>query len=286
MVIPLTGASSFAACFQAPAFLHGFMDGLSLHYYTHPGGWENKGSATDFDEKMWYQTLSKTLYMETLINHHTAIMDKYDKEHKVGLIVDEWGTWFDVEPGTNPGFLYQQNTMRDALVAGINLNIFNKHCDRVKMANIAQMVNVLQSVILTEGAKMILTPTYHVFKMYNCHQGAELLDSFVETESIGTEEYKVPNLNESVSLGADGKIHITMTNLSVSEDYEIEGQLADAEVLEVKGTVLTNEMHAHNTFDAPEVVKTEEFNGCKVVDNKLVFTIPACSVLHLEVTVK
>ena len=273
-------------CFQAPAFLHGFMDGLSLHYYTHPGGWENKGSATDFDEKMWYQTLSKTLYMETLINHHTAIMDKYDKEHKVGLIVDEWGTWFDVEPGTNPGFLYQQNTMRDALVAGINLNIFNKHCDRVKMANIAQMVNVLQSVILTEGAKMILTPTYHVFKMYNCHQGAELLDSYVETESIGVEEYKVPNLNESVSLGADGKIHITMTNLSASEAYEIEGQLADAEVVEVKGTVLTNEMHAHNTFDAPEVVKTEEFNSCKVVDNKLVFTIPACSVLHLEVTVK
>lgn len=274
-------------CFQSPAFVHGHMDGLSLHYYTHPGGWENKGSATDFDEKMWYQTLSKTLYMEELIKHHGAIMDKYDKEHKVGMIVDEWGTWFDVEPGTNPGFLYQQNTMRDALVAGINLNIFNKHCDRVKMANIAQMVNVLQAVILTEGAKMILTPTYHVFKMYNCHQDAELLDSYVETETIGLQdEYMVPNLNESVSLGTDGKIHITMTNLSVTEDYEIEGQLAEAEILEVKGTVLTNEMHAHNTFDAPEAVKPEEFTGCKVVDNKLVFNIPACSVLHLEVTVK
>ncbi len=273
-------------CFDSPSWCHGFMDGLSLHYYTHPGGWEHKGSATDFDEAMWYQTLAKTLYIEELINHHTAIMDKYDKEHKVGLIVDEWGTWFDVEPGTNPGFLYQQNTMRDALVAGINLNIFNKHCDRVKMANIAQMVNVLQSVILTEGARMILTPTYHVFKMYNCHQGAELLDSYVETETIGTEESRVPNLNESVSLGTDGRIHITMTNLSADQDYEIEGQLAEAEILEVKGSILTNEMHAHNTFDAPEVVKTEEFNGCKVVDNKLVYTIPACSVLHLEVTVK
>ena len=273
-------------CFQAPANVHGFMDGLSLHYYTHPGGWDNKGSATDFDETAWYQTLKKTLYMETLINHHAAIMDKYDKEHKVGMIVDEWGTWFDVEPGTNPGFLYQQNTMRDALVAGINLNIFNKHCDRVKMANIAQLVNVLQSVILTEGAKMILTPTYHVFKMYNCHQGAELLDSYVETKEIGKDNWNVPNLTESVSVDTDGKIHITMTNLSVEEDYEIEGLLADAEVLEVKGTVLTNKMDAHNTFDAPEVVKTEEFDGCKVVDNKLVFTIPACSVLHLEVTVK
>ena len=273
-------------CFQAPAHMHGFMDGLSLHYYTHPGGWDNKGSATDFDETAWYQTLKKTLYMETLINHHAAIMDKYDKEHKVGMIVDEWGTWFDVEPGTNPGFLYQQSTMRDALVAGINLNIFNKHCDRVKMANIAQLVNVLQSVILTEGAKMLLTPTYHVFKMYNCHQDAELLDSYVETKEIGKDDWNVPNLTESVSLGTDGKVHITMTNLSVSEDYEIEGLLADTEVLEVKGTVLTNKMNAHNTFDAPEVVKTEEFNGCSIVDNKLVFTIPACSVLHLEVTVK
>lgn len=273
-------------CFDSPAWLHGFMDGLSLHYYTHPGGWDNKGSATEFDEDMWYQTLSKTLYIEELINHHAAIMDKYDKEHKVGMIIDEWGTWFDVEPGTNPGFLYQQNTMRDALVAGINLNIFNKHCDRVKMANIAQMVNVLQSVILTEGAKMLLTPTYHVFKMYNCHQGAELLDSYIETKTIGTEQNKVPNLNESVSLGTDGKIHITMTNLSATESYDIEGQLADAEITEVKGTVLTNEMHAHNTFDAPETVTPEEFTGCTVKENKLMFTIPACSVLHLEVTVK
>lgn len=271
---------------RAPDFLHGFMDGISLHYYTHPNGWEHKGSATDFDDKTWYKTMSKTLYMETLINRHGAIMDKYDKEHKVGMIVDEWGTWFDCEPGTNPGFLYQQNTMRDALVAGINLNIFNKHCDRVKMANIAQLVNVLQAVILTEGEKMILTPTYHVFHMYQCHQDAELLDSHIETETIGLEEeYKVPNLNESVSLGKDGKIHITLNNLSIEKDYEIEGILAETEIKEVKGTILTGEMHAHNTFDAPDTVHTENFTGCSAQGNKLKFTIPACSVLHLEVTV-
>ena len=266
--------------------LHGNMDGLSLHYYVHPEGWEIKGSATDFDDKVWYKSLNKALFMETLIERHGHIMDEYDPEKKIGMIVDEWGAWYTVEPGTNPGFLYQQNTMRDALAAGINLNIFNKHCDRVKMANIAQMVNVLQAVILTEGAKMILTPTYHVFKMYNCHQDAELLDSYVETVDIGLEdEYMVPNLNESVSLGTDGKIHITMNNLSVDRDYEIEGQLTETEVLEVKGTVLMNEMHAHNTFEQPEVVKPKEFDGCRVVDNRLVFTIPACSVLHLEVTV-
>ena len=165
-------------CFRhCPENMHGFMDGLSLHYYTHPEGWQIKGSATDFDDKVWYKTLAKTLYMETLLNRHGAIMDKYDPEKQVGLIVDEWGTWFTVEPGTNPGFLYQQNTMRDALVAGINLNLFNRHSDRVKMANIAQLVNVLQSVILTDGPEMIKTPTYHVFKMYSAHQDATLVDS-------------------------------------------------------------------------------------------------------------
>ncbi len=266
---------------------HGFMDGLSLHYYTHPEGWEEKGSALNFDEKAWYKTLKKTMYIEGMIEHHAAIMDQYDKAHKVGIIVDEWGTWFKCEPGTNPGFLYQQNTMRDALVAGINLNIFNKHCDRVKMANIAQMVNVLQAVILTEGRKMILTPTYHVFNMYKYHQDAELLDSYIETEEIGVDkEYMVPNLNESVSYGKDGKIHITLANLSVKDAYEIEGNLADTAVDSVCGTILTGAMDAHNTFENPDAVHTEAFEGCKVVDNKLVFTIPACSVLHLEVSVK
>ncbi len=275
-------------CFRkTPKELHGFMDGISLHYYTHPEGWEEKGPALGFDEKTWYKTLSKTMYMEELIDRHTAIMDRYDKKHEVGLIVDEWGTWYTCEPGTNPGFLYQQNTMRDALVAGINLNIFNKHCDRVKMANIAQMVNVLQAVILTEGKKMILTPTYHVFNMYKHHQDAELLDSYIETETIGLEkEYMVPNLNESVSLGVDGKIHITLTNLSVQDDYEIEGNLADTAVESVRGTILTGRMDAHNTFENPDAVHTTSFDGCEIRDQKLVFTIPACSVLHLEVTVK
>lgn len=275
-----------ATAFRRVEFAHGFMDGISLHYYTHTDGWNNKGSALDFDDKAWYKTLSGTMYMEKLIERHGAVMDRYDKEHKVGLIVDEWGTWFDCEPGTNPGFLYQQNTMRDALVAGINLNIFNKHCDRVKMANIAQMVNVLQSVILTEGEKMILTPTYHVFHMYQCHQDAELLDSYLETEKIGLEEgHMVPNLTESVSLGKDGKIHVTINNLSIEKDYEVEGIFAETEIQDVKGTILTGEMHAHNTFDNPNEVHTKAFDGCSIQGNKLVFTIPACSVLHLEVTV-
>ncbi len=264
---------------------HGFMNGLSLHYYTVPYTWEKKGAALEFDENGYYQTLSKTLYMDKLIREHGAIMDQYDPEKKIGMIVDEWGTWYDVEPGTNPGFLYQQNTMRDALVAGINLNIFNKHCDRVKMANIAQLVNVLQSVILTEGEKMIKTPTYHVFNMYKCHQDAELLESYVETEEIGVENNKVPNLQESVSLGKDGRIHVTLNNLSVTESYDIDAVFTETEIKGVEGTILTGEVHAHNTFDEPDAVHTEKFDQVEIAGQNLKFTIPACSVLHLAVEI-
>lgn len=266
---------------------NGFMSGMSLHYYTLPtGNWQQKGSATQFDEKDWYRTLKRTLKMEELIKRHGAIMDSYDPEKKIGMIIDEWGTWFDVEPGTNPGFLYQQSTMRDALVAGINLNLFNKNCDRVKMANIAQMVNVLQAVILTDGEKMIKTPTWHVFNMYKHHQDAELLESSIETTMIGMEdEFKVPNLTESVSVSKDGKLHITLTNLSLEDNTDIEAILTETPVKSVKAEVLTNAMRAHNTFEKPEVVHTASFEQCKVDGNKISFTIPACSVLHLEVEV-
>lgn len=265
----------------------GFMDGLSLHYYTLPtGNWEKKGSSTDFDEKLWYSTLSRTLYMEKLIKGHSAIMDQYDPDKKIGLIVDEWGTWYDVEPGTNPGFLYQQSTMRDALVAGINLNLFNKHCDRVKMANIAQLINVLQSVILTEGPKMIKTPTYHVFNMYKYHQENELVDSTLETKEIGVEdEFKVPNLTESVSVDKDGKLHITLTNLSVSEDYDIEAVFAETSLKSFKAEIVTGAMNAHNTFDAPEVVKTEFYDKIKLDGSKMTVEVPKCSVMHIELSV-
>ena len=174
--------------------------------------------------------------------------------------------------------------MRDALVAGINLNIFNKHSDRVRMANIAQIVNVLQSVILTEGEKMIKTPTYHVFNMYKYHQDAMLVDSHIDTETIGVEEeYQVPNLTESVSVDENGVLHITVTNLSLTEDYEIDTTILEKNISEVKGEILTEKMHAMNTFEEPETVRTKEFTDVKITDKGLAFTIPACSVLHLSV---
>ncbi|MDO4336884.1 MAG: alpha-L-arabinofuranosidase C-terminal domain-containing protein [Eubacteriales bacterium] len=263
---------------------HGFMDGLSLHYYVHPEGWEIKGSATEFDDAVWYKTLSKAYYMDELIRRHGAIMDEFDPDKKIGMIVDEWGTWYTVEPGTNPGFLYQQNTIRDALVAGITLNIFNKHSDRVKMANLAQMVNVLQAVILTEGADMILTPTYHIFDMYKYHQGAMLLDSSIDAENIGVaEEYQVPNLTESVSMGEDGLIHITVTNASLTETYPVKTNIVEFAASEVKGEMVQGEMHEKNTFDEPDAVKVKEFTDIEMTEGGFCFRIPPCAVVHLTV---
>lgn len=271
------------------AFDHGsgFMSGMSLHYYTLPtSDWGKKGSALDFDEKGWYRTLKATLKMEELIKGHGAIMDQYDPEKKIGMVIDEWGTWYDVEPGTNPGFLYQQNTMRDALVAGINLNLFNKNCDRVKMANIAQMVNVLQAVILTEGDKMVKTPTWYAFNLYKVHQDAELVESSVETKTVGVEEdVQIPDLSESVSMDKDGRLYVTLTNASLTDDTDIEAIFAETPVKSVKGTILTGSMKAHNTFENPDEVHTTEFTAVTVKDNKVIFTIPACSVLQLEVEI-
>ena len=259
-----------------------FMDGISLHYYTVTGdSWQNKGSATKFTEEDWYTTMRKTLVMEKLVTGHSEIMDRYDPEKRIGLLVDEWGTWHDVEPGTNPGFLYQQNTLRDALVAGINLNIFNKHSDRVTMANIAQLVNVLQAVILTEGEKMILTPTYHVFEMYKEHQEASLLESFIETEPVGSGSNTVPNLHESVSLSGDGKLHITLCNLSLSDSCRIDTHITGFRAKNGAGRILTGAMADHNTFEEPDKMKPVSFDKFSLTDNGLTFEIPARSVISL-----
>ena len=262
---------------------HPFMDGISLHYYTVPHDWTKKGSATDFDEKDWYLTLRKTCFMDELLDNNIAIMDKYDPKGRIGLIVDEWGTWYDVEPGTNPGFLYQQNTIRDALVAGINLNIFNKHCRRVKMANIAQLINVLQSVILTDGAKMIKTPTYYVFKMFADHQDAELVSSSIETSEIGIEdENRVKNIYESCSV-KDGVLTVTFANLSLDENYDVDIVLTEAEAKEISGEIVTGAMGAYNRFDEPDNVRSEEFNGFEKTGSGLKVSLPARSVVKLNI---
>ncbi len=258
------------------------MQGLSLHYYTFTNRWEDKGSATEFDENLWHQTLRNTLRMEELVTRHGTIMDKYDPQKQIALVVDEWGTWFNVEPGTNPGFLYQQNTLRDALVAGINLNIFNNHCDRVKMANIAQMVNVLQAVILTKGEEMVLTPTYYVFKMYNVHHGATMIPLNIQTENYTIGNNTLPTVNASASV-KDNVINVTMCNLNASKTASVEIDVTGYQTKNAVGKIITSEkMNDYNDFGKPEKVGLKPFNVTKPKNNKLNIELPAKSVVLVQ----
>jgi alpha-N-arabinofuranosidase len=261
-----------------------FMDGLSLHYYTVTHNWAVKGSATQFDEGEWFATLKKALVMDEIITNHSTIMDRYDPEKRVGLIVDEWGTWYDVEPGTPPGFLYQQNSLRDALVAGVTLNIFNGHCERVTMANIAQTINVLQAMILTKDDKMILTPTYHAFEMYKVHQDATLLPIDMDCAAYEHGDESIPTLSVSASRDDAGKVHLSLCNLDPRQAASISCELRGMAPTRASGRVLTAEaINAHNTFDQPEVVKPAAFEGVTLTDNILLLDVPAKSLVVLEI---
>lgn len=261
------------------------IDAVSLHYYTLPhDDWQHKGSATEFTRAEYYATLHKTLRMEELVENHSRIIRQYQGDRKVGLAVDEWGTWYDVEPGTNPGFLYQQNAMRDALVAAVNLNIFNDHCDTVCMTNIAQIVNVLQAMVLTEGPRMVLTPTAHVFAMYRPHQGARQLESYAETTLLGQAECAVPNLHVSASSQADGTVLVTAANLSDTDALPVDCLLSGVgRVTGVQGRVLCAACGAHNTFAQPAAVAPAPLAGVAVTDGGFTATLPACSVAAFTV---
>lgn len=256
--------------------------GIALHYYTLPNdNWDNKGSSTEFNTNDYYRTICKAHRMEELINNHIAVMNAVNPQQWVQLVVDEWGTWYDVEPGTNPGFLYQQNTMRDAIVAALTLNIFNKHSDRIIMANIAQTVNVLQAVILTEADKMVLTPTYHVFKMYKDHQDNTLIGSYLTTDNIESKEIKrsCPQLIESASVDENGIIYSTVTNVSATKASKIKCQIADTRVKRIKAEILFGDIHSKNDFDNTDLVKTVEFTDFKKHSDGFTADIPPCSVV-------
>ena len=259
------------------------MAGLALHYYC--GSGRESRSATQFAEADWFEQLKSALRMEELVSRHVTIMDKYDPEGKVALIVDEWGAWHAVEPGTNPRFLYQQNSLRDALVASVTLDIFNRHCDRIQMANIAQTVNVLQAMILTEGDKMLLTPTYHVFEMYRVHHEALLLPMHLESEDYEFADEKIPAITGSASRDADGKIHISLSNANPNKAIDVTGQLRGVDCTGVSGRVLTGEaINTHNTFDAPQTIQPASFAGGKLEGNTLTIAMPAKSVVVLEIS--
>lgn len=257
------------------------MDGIGHHYYTLPrGDWEKKGRATGFPEEEWLSTLVNTVRIDEFIKTNTAIMDEHDPEKKVGFYVDEWGTWYDTEEGDNPSFLYQQNTLRDALVAGLNLNIFHRHAERVRMSNIAQMVNVLQAMILTDKEKMLLTPTYHIFKMYVPFQQATHLPADISgNPTYGKGEASLPQVSVSAAKTVDGRTVLALVNVHPTKaiDVAIKGKWKQGE-----GQVLTAEkMDAHNTFANNNLVQPKSFKTSKR-GNQLIAAMPAKSVVVLQ----
>ena len=265
------------------------MNGLALHFYTMPEyyrnierwPWEKKGPATGFDLGNYYRTLTRTLDMDPLIERTQAIMDIYDPERKVDLVVDEWGAWHLPEPGTNPGFLFQQNTMRDAIVAAVNLNIFNKYSERVTMANLAQMVNVIQSVVLTKGPEMVLTPTYHVFDLYKGHQDATRIESHVQQDLVGTEETQVPALHASASVDAQGTVHVTVANLCATEAQNIRGVLEGRKFDSIKVRYIAGDMNDYNAFGEAEKIFVRDMPDVSLTGEGFEMQMPACSVAEI-----
>lgn len=257
------------------------VDGISFHYYTLPtGNWGKKGLAIGFGEDQWISTLKNTLRMDTMIKNNVAKLDKNDPKNKISFDVDEWGTWYDVEPGTNPGFLYQQSSLRDAVVAALNFNIFHAHAGRVRMTNIAQMVNVLQAMILTEKDKMLLTPTYHAFEMYVPFQNATSLPLTIannpEYSFGGT---SIPEVSASAARGQDGKLYLSLVNTNPNKDVSVDIDVAGEKLTAAKGRVLTAKtMDAHNTFAQPQAVQPASFNATAKA-GKLTVNVPAKAVI-------
>lgn len=262
---------------------HNMLEGIALHHYS-VIEWSKKGPATGFTEEQYFKTMQQAVAMDEMVTRHSTIMDKYDPKKKVALVVDEWGGWYDVEPGTNPAFLYQQNTMRDAMIAGVSLHIFQKHCDRVRVANLAQTVNVLQAVILTEGEKMILTPTYHVMEMFNVHQDALSLPIDIKVNDYVFNGQKLPAVSVSASRNKAGKTHISYVNIDPNKSQEVSLNLRGISVKGASGRILSSaKVQDCNTFQQPELIKPVEYKGAVLRGDTLKVTLPPASVVVLEV---
>lgn len=261
-----------------------FIDAYTLHYYTLPtGNWAHKGPAVGFDEAAWIATLSSALKMDEYVSKHSAIMDRYDPQKRVALAVDEWGTWYDPTPGTNPAFLEQKNTLRDAITAALTLNVFQHHADRVRMASIAQTVNVLQAMVLTDGPKMVLTPTYWVFDMYRPFQDATALPIEVSAAPYVLGGVSVPGVQASAARDAQGVVHIALVNPNPHQAVRLSVKIDGPVGHSVDGQVLTAQaMDADNTFEQPDRVKPQAFHGARLQAGELTATLPAKSVVVLD----
>ncbi|NND09236.1 MAG: alpha-N-arabinofuranosidase [Saprospiraceae bacterium] len=259
---------------------HKLMEAVALHHYS-VIDWSNKGPDINFSDDQYFTIIENALHMEELITRHSTIMDKYDPEKKVALFVDEWGAWYDGEE--NKGVLYQQNTMRDAMVAGSTLNIFNNHADRVKMANIAQTVNVLQAVVLTDEEKMILTPTYHVMQMYAVHQHALQLPIHIDNTNYEHNGHSLPAVNVSASTDREGKTHISIVNIDLEQSRPLVIHIGGEELGDGSANILQSEnINDHNSFDQPNRIHPRDFTEFVISEDQIELTIPPFSLVVLE----
>jgi len=256
------------------------IEGLSLHYYSVPE-WPASRPSVDFDEDDYALILQTTLKMDDLLKQHSAIMDKYDPEKTVPLIVDEWGVWLAENPGSPAGFLQQQNSLRDAIVAALNFNIFARHADRVRGANIAQMVNVLQAMILTDGARMLLTPTYHVHEMYLPMQDATLVPIEFDGGWYHRNGMALPGVDALAFRDTAGKLWLSLVNLDPSEEKDIVLELSDIRVSRAEGQVLTGpNVNSINSFEAPDTISPRAIRGA-VNGARVRVNLPAKSIAVL-----
>ncbi|MBQ5653432.1 MAG: alpha-N-arabinofuranosidase [Alistipes sp.] len=261
------------------------MHGLSLHYYTVKGWQGSKGSATNFSIDEYYETLGKALEIEPVIRRHIALMDAADPQKRIGLLVDEWGTWFDEEPGTVRGHLYQQNTMRDAMVAALTFNVFHRYADRITMANIAQIANVLQAMVLTRGDEMVLTPTYHAFWLYRPHQGATFIPTTCSaSERQVTKTRSVPEVSVTASRDKTGKIHLSIVNPELEKEQTLLIAFDALQPKSVSGEMLhADSIDAYNDFGVAPRVGVKPFKGAKITKAGIELKLPAASILTLEI---
>jgi len=255
-----------------------FMGGLSIHCYVKPG---DEMNGTQFSEDSWYQTAVNTYNKEPHFKKNISIMDYYDPEKSVAMVVDEWGIWVDNEPGTNNGFLYQQNTMRSALCAALMLHMFHRYSDRIRLCNLAQTINVLQSIILTEGAKMIKTPTYYVFDLYKGHQDADFVPVAWE-QKPGAIQKDLPNVDISAST-KDGSVYLTAVNLSAEGPANVKLDFAAGKVKSAAGRYISGEVTAHNTFEEPDAVIDRTLNHIEINGSEISMTLPACAIAAIEI---
>jgi alpha-N-arabinofuranosidase len=256
------------------------IDMISVHFYTFSGNdWGKKSPATGFDERDWARSMARTWKTDDMVARHAAILGKHDPQGRVGISFSEWGAWWATDKN-RPSNLYQANTLRDAVIAGITLNVFQNHADRVRMANLAQMVNVLQSLVLTDGAKISLTPTYHVFDLYQAHQAATLLPTQVTAPDYVLEDVRVPSLSVSASRGADGATTLTIVNLDPARDARIEVRLEGGEVRTATGRVVTaDRMDARSGFEPPDALAPASLRSVRVQRGAVSLTAPSKSVV-------